>query len=78
MGTRGGRRLSKAQADLALRFLFAREKPWTGPVERRDPASYRRPSEVMICKCANCKHWTPKRLATCTICQALLVPFTLL
>lgn len=34
--------------------------PWTGPVERRDPASYRSASIQLTWRCANpyCGQWT--------------------
>lgn len=32
--------------------------PWTGPVVRRDPASYQRPSEIRTWLCRSCRSWT--------------------
>lgn len=69
-GRRGGRRISRHEIDATLRRLFP-AKPWTGAVERRDPSTYREPSEVMIRRCGRigCGHWTPKRLRLCVVCH---------
>lgn len=63
------RRLARA------RFLsdavLANAEPWTGPVERRNPATYQRASEILIRRCnrIGCGHWTATRLRCCTICH---------
>lgn len=59
-----------------LAGIFFAEKPtqWTGPVERRDPATYQRPSVIEIRLCTNpfCRSWTPKRYRDCVICGTIL------
>jgi hypothetical protein len=63
------RRSQQFASDAAIRNAL--RQPWSGVVERRDPASYERPSVVMIRMCQNpaCRHWTPTRLRCCVACH---------
>jgi hypothetical protein len=40
--------------------ILVNAEPWTGDVIRRDPADYRRRSEILTWICANvhCRQWT--------------------
>lgn len=43
-------------------YVFDHDAPpaWSGPVIRRDPATYQRPSQLLTWRCANvhCREWT--------------------
>jgi hypothetical protein len=45
--------------------------PWTGEVIR--PPDCRQQSVIEIVRCSSpvCRHWTPKRLARCVVCQCV-------
>lgn len=56
----------------AIQVQEGREKHWPADrVQRRDPASYQRASEILIRLCTNryCRHWTPIRKKHCIICH---------
>lgn len=72
MKQRGGRRLSQDEVQRVFRRFRGKVKPWPPDrVERRDPATYREPSEIKIAICRNpfCRSWTPTRLTYCTTCH---------
>lgn len=53
----GGKPL-KAKRRIRHYFCGAWFEPWTGPVVRRDPATYQLPSEVQTWLCYSCRTWT--------------------
>lgn len=67
-------KLRKGQARAILgRILVGPQKPWTGPVMRRDPGKYQRRSIILPWRCRGigCGHWTPlgsRAAGMCLIC----------
>ena len=54
--------LPRAQRPVIQHYVFDHSAPaaWTGPVVRRDPASYQLPSLQLTWRCSgrHCGHWT--------------------
>jgi hypothetical protein len=59
-------------------YVFDHEAPpvWTGPVVRRDPASYQQPSRILFWKCANayCRQWASDQTHTPARCPYCFTP----
>jgi hypothetical protein len=56
--------------------IAGRLDPWLGPVERRDPTTYRKRSIIEFWRCVNpyCRQYTPRGSAAAGMCLVCFTP----